>query len=174
MNKLLFAVGVLGAAILVIAATPYRVPNESIVDTDTGLIYHVDYDEGVPGVYTIDTPLKQAAVLMDLEDEMGDISDGALTVRDVAEGFPTLTSDATGQDAYSALVALPSNRTYTHLTVTCETKAAILSFNGSTSHIYCPVGTITIDGLRVVGGSNIYAKNRTAGENYANLYVNIW
>lgn len=31
-----------------------------------------------------------------------------------------------------------------------------------------------IDGLRVVGGSNIYAKNRTAGENYANLYVNIW
>lgn len=61
-----------------------------------------------------------------------------------------------------------------NLTVTCETKAAILSFNGSTSHIYCPVGTITIDGLRVVGGSNIYAKNRTAGENYANLYVNIW
>ena len=89
--------------------------------------------------------------------------------------FPTIgTKDAAGADTYVAVVAaMASGQQYKHIVAHCETKAAILSFDGGvTDHVELPAAQLLV--LDDVTITSVYAKNATAGQNYANLVASCW
>ena len=88
-------------------------------------------------------------------------------------GLPTYGTDATGEDTYAAVVAAPSGLdSYNYIVAWCSTKSAIVSLDaGTTGHIYllCDKDPQTFHFSPIK--SAIHAKNATAGQNYANIYI---
>lgn len=103
---------------------------------------------------------------------------GATTQR-VTEGSTTMqargTEDVAGADTYTTLKTPSANATHAFITLG-GTNDAVISFDGgSTEGPVIPAGTAVIfDGLTITSGVAIQGKNKTAGQNYANLNVSIW
>jgi len=85
------------------------------------------------------------------------------------------TEDVAGADTYTTLITPSANATHAFITLG-GTNDAIISFDGgSTEGPVIPAGTaVVFDGLTITSGVAIQGKNKTAGQNYANLNVSIW
>jgi hypothetical protein len=97
-------------------------------------------------------------------------SAGIIPAAPQAYGF-----DATGQDTYATIVTASANRA--HLIIhNAGTNPAIISVDsGTTDHFYVPGGAVfVLDNLLIASGATVQAKNGSAGNNYANLFVMIW
>ena len=78
---------------------------------------------------------------------------------------------AAGQDDYTTLITC--SRDYNHLWAYCETNDAVLSVDGGDDNFILKAGLpLALDNVFVAG--SVRAKNKTAGQNYANLVVNVW
>ena len=91
--------------------------------------------------------------------------------------LPKTGVDATGADAYAAIVTgTADNADFHWLEAGVATKDAILSLDaGTTDHLYLSVTALRLGPVYIGNGfKSVYAKNATAGQNYATLWVNVW
>ena len=89
-------------------------------------------------------------------------------------GLPSYLHDEAGQDAYTALLTLPTFETY-HLHATCGANGAQLSFDRTLDHVDVPAsGDVYMYDMLLAPGTVLYVKNLSAGDNFADLKVWIW
>lgn len=126
------------------------------------------------GDYTVLGPLRAGASLSSRSGNCADVSaDGALKCADYG-GIPISGYDAAGADTYTTIVTAPRPCRYLHVYV--ATQAAIVSINGGdTAAFTIALGTSHLfSGLDIPTGAIVQAKNETAGQNYATLFISIW
>lgn len=82
--------------------------------------------------------------------------------------------DTTGADAYATIITPTDD--YTRISIDVETNDVIISVDGGTTdNLYVKAGTmLALDGYDIERGIAIKAKNGSAGNNYANLVINVW
>lgn len=93
----------------------------------------------------------------------------------LASGLPTYGADATGADAYAAVVTAPARECH-YLHVSVGDFGAIVSCNaGIADHFAIPANTERLfPGLVIASGAGIQAKNLVAGSNYTNCRISVW
>lgn len=100
-----------------------------------------------------------------------------LIVAAVASGLPDdVITDAAGADAYASIGTSPAARQAHYMHVAVGNNGATISLDGGTTdHFTVPANVERLfPGLKIPAGTDVQAKNKSAGNNYSDLVISIW
>lgn len=106
---------------------------------------------------------------------VGAVSTGTQRVVTGSTSMQAAGSDATGQDTFATIVTPSANASHVAIFNAGPYSVTISLDAGTTNHLIIPgSASVVVDDVTIVSGTDIQAKNTTAGLNYSNLSISIW